>query len=1108
MAALHRIFYVACLAILVFPWGGCASAPPPPDETGPTLAGLAPGESRTFPYSEGSRLSFPLDLERPRYLHIRLEQRGIDARIIVTDAEGVVVATSRGEAGRWKEEALVAVLEAPGRYDVTLALAEGEDGKGQVALEVVEDRPVGSGDGRRVELENRYSSALESTDAARRVAELREVAAGFASVGAPRRQASALADLGWAHLDTERPDLDATREALAASLALWVEIGDAEGHADILDDIARLAIASQEFDKAARLLAEAGEQAAASGRPGSVAMVENTLGYLAYAQGLRSEALTHFTRAAEHYRLAGDLRNYASALMGMGLLERSQGLAEDEGAALPDGEPSAVAGCLKVEEAMRLAREMRFERSELQINYGLCQRARGRGDAAYAAYTSALDGALASGDDDARGQALFHLGSLLAELGEFEAGRRRLEEARDLLPPNLQVVAETYLGWIAVLEGRPEEGIESFRRAVAAAPESRAAWLGWGDALLHLDRPAEALEPLGRALDLARRAGTKRAEAEALRKVGTAHRELGDLPAARAALTAALETGPREAAPEGATRSQLARLLAAEGRPEEALAELELAMRIREETRSTISHPEVRATYLSRWREDFSLLIDLLLRTGAPEVEALEASERAHARTLQELLLHSRRDGASEPPKPPPELQEMRRRAEAQAGRLGSRLVSDNPDAAEEAELRVELKRVYDELRTLEWRIHEAAGEEATTPQPRGLKEVQALLGDGEALLEYALGEERSFLFVVTRSGLTVHQDLPPADEIAAAVDDLRGHLETFRPHLLRLLHRRARELYSQLLEPAEADLAGIHSLVVVPDRELFYLPFEALVRTSSGSAAAGAPEYVIDRWQVGYVPAATVLAQLREARSGRAPTGGGEALVAFADSRGGQGGESATRDSGSYGPLPASRDEVREIAGLLPPGSSTVYEGEEASLVRLQDPAVLAAQWLHFAVHGFFDDRQPDLSGLMLADGELRAAEIRQLRLAAELVVLSACQTGLGREVWGEELIGLSRAFFAAGAPTVVVSLWRVADRSTATLMVEFYRGLLDGRGPMEALARAKRRLREAGRHPYYWAPFIVIGEPDFAATRNTSPQPTPVSGVHPSHIDLTNGR
>ncbi|KAB2958427.1 MAG: CHAT domain-containing protein [Thermoanaerobaculia bacterium] len=182
---------------------------------------------------------------------------------------------------------------------------------------------------------------------------------------------------------------------------------------------------------------------------------------------------------------------------------------------------------------------------------------------------------------------------------------------------------------------------------------------------------------------------------------------------------------------------------------------------------------------------------------------------------------------------------------------------------------------------------------------------------------------------------------------------------------------------------------------------------------------------------------------------------------------------------------LPASEGEAAAIAELFGE-SAVVFAGREASEERFKSRAQAgAARYLHVAAHGLVSEEFPHLSGLALAlraggseDGLLQAHEIAKLRLDADLVVLSACQTGLGREVRGEGLVGLSQAFFQAGARGLVVSLWNVADASTARLMRSFYRRLAAGAPASEALRGAQlEQLDEGNPHPYYWAPFVVVG-------------------------------
>lgn len=186
---------------------------------------------------------------------------------------------------------------------------------------------------------------------------------------------------------------------------------------------------------------------------------------------------------------------------------------------------------------------------------------------------------------------------------------------------------------------------------------------------------------------------------------------------------------------------------------------------------------------------------------------------------------------------------------------------------------------------------------------------------------------------------------------------------------------------------------------------------------------------------------------------------------------------------------LPGTGREVSAIAGRYPPSEVKVYQGMEANEENVKNnPLVEAAERLHFATHGLVDERQPELSGLLLTptgkdedDGLLQVYEIFNLSLRADLVVLSACETGLGQKVTGEGLVGLTRAFLYAGSPSVVVSLWRVGDDSAPDLMVGFYDSLDRLGDKAEALREAKlAMIREGGSsHPYSWAPFILVGDP-----------------------------
>jgi CHAT domain-containing protein len=315
------------------------------------------------------------------------------------------------------------------------------------------------------------------------------------------------------------------------------------------------------------------------------------------------------------------------------------------------------------------------------------------------------------------------------------------------------------------------------------------------------------------------------------------------------------------------------------------------------------------------------------------------------------------------------------------------------------------------------------------------VEEVQQRVLDADTtLVEYALGEKASHLFVVTRAGVT-HRTLPGRAVLEATA-------------------RRAYEAYRQPEgKPDGAALArlllpGVRAkrLLIVADGALQYLPFVAFAPAET----------------VVLAPSASAVAGLRAL-----PVAGGKGIAVFADPVAPQ-----------LARLAFARMEGDGIVGLAPKGQASLAVGAAATRA-----AVLGARAgiLHFAAHSLLDTERPERTELVLSGGSLRLRDIYNMRVPARLVVLSACQTALGKEMKREGLLGLARAFQQAGVPRVVASLWKVDDRATAELMKEFYAGMLrDGRTAAEALREAQRRLAAKARwqHPYFWAGFVLQGE------------------------------
>ncbi|MET0626333.1 MAG: CHAT domain-containing tetratricopeptide repeat protein [Pyrinomonadaceae bacterium] len=541
--------------------------------------------------------------------------------------------------------------------------------------------------------------------------------------------------------------------------------------------------------------------------------------------------------------------------------------------------------------------------------------------------------------------------------------------------------------------------------------------------------------------------------------------------------------------------------------------------------------------------------------------EALAAVERGRARALLDLLNESGAEIAGDDV--PADLLEKRRANQARQSEIAALLTGVNLGESEKEkkpkELEEELDGLQSQLDTIEndIRTRSPRYNSLTGGVPLKLEEIRArVLDDETALLEYSLGEERSYLLAVTGAGFHVsrlpgraevgrlvadfRQQLVPSsvrrsitDLVAAATDPERG-LKFARarpetsPAVVKAYADAARALYAATVEPA-APLFKTSRLLVVADGALNYVPFHALVtKPASGGADFTSLEYLLKTNDTVFAPSASVLAAVREQRAS-APSGataaGGMLVVAdpvfdASDSRARAAGvaagvelapgvDSAVADVSDglkvadFQPAAGERrlalvrlagtaaeaEQIRTLASGAGRGAE-VLTGMRASEAELASRDLRQYRVLHFATHGLLNAERPQFTGVVLSlvgnragtDGFLRADEVYNLRLGSPLVMLSACESGLGREKRGEGVMGLTRAFMYAGAPTVGVTLWSVSDRATVDLMASFYRSLLGARpaAPSAALNAARRTMlaRKETSAPYFWAPFVMVGD------------------------------
>lgn len=512
--------------------------------------------------------------------------------------------------------------------------------------------------------------------------------------------------------------------------------------------------------------------------------------------------------------------------------------------------------------------------------------------------------------------------------------------------------------------------------------------------------------------------------------------------------------------------------------------------------------------------------IELRLAMNRP-AEAFALLERSRARSFLAMLAEKRLDLSTDLP---PELEADRHAIATRHDRLQSRIWGLDPakDGATIDALLGELVELRQQRDALASRIRQASPRLAALQYPEtvGLQEARQALDPGTVMLSYSIGSSHSELFVVSREGgLEVHSLAIGEEALRREVELFREQIQEaktdypFAPSPRTFLEAAGRRLYQLLVAPAAARIEANARILFVPDGPLHLFPFGALIRQTAaqGSPAPGA------QYLAAWKPFHTILSATVYARHTQRATDGKERsvlqLAAFGDPHyPARERRTATADQQlrslldrglDLAPLPASRREVEEIAGLYPPPMSAVYLGDEATEERVKALG-RNVRYLHFATHGFVDERLPLNSGLALTirdvlredgdNGLLQAWEIfESLRLEADLVVLSACSSGLGKEQGGEGLISLTRAFQYAGARSVVATLWSVEDRTTTEIMVRFYRHLKAGLSKDDALRAAQLDLIRgpitmADEHgqprpfdasaPYYWAAFQLTGD------------------------------
>ncbi|HET9211404.1 MAG TPA: CHAT domain-containing protein [Thermoanaerobaculia bacterium] len=1078
---------------------------------------LTPGRPLEDSLSSGETHTYHAELAPGHLWRIAVEQRGIDVEVAAQGSDGRRIAVD-APFDRQGTETLVVEPAAAGTFEIQVTAREPAAPAGRYEIRLDELPRASELDRHRAAAESAMSRAgeryHEGTQGRRQaLAEYRQAAGEWRAAGDRRQEARALyAAAVLARL------VDDTREALRTGqevLPLWQGLGDRLWEGATWNEIGldhwqlgETAEARSAFEKAVALQRESGDRYGEGAALGNLCATDlgrgelkaglacyervlpllrevkaeslaafalNNLGRVYDVLGEPDQALDRYREARERMRALGDRAGEARTLNYIGLLHQELGDSQE-----------ALADFGAAMDAFRALDNRRWLAFGLH-NTGVVYQSLGEWARAAAAYEEAL--------------------RLRREVGD------KAEEAATL----------SNLGLVYGAQGRAREALESQQRALALRREAGdrrgegVVLTQAGRASLALGDTAAALADFDQAVELLRAAGSRAGEAEALRSRGEAdlqiHQPMKALESLEEALRLARATGHR--ASEAQAEYGIAQAQRSLGHLAEAREHADAALEILETLRTRIGSADLRTSFSALRHRVYELDLDLLMASHRAEPAsgwdraALEVAERARARTLVELLSEAGvdvRQGVD------PALLERRASLLRRLSAKTERALREHPKGADErAALEEESLAVLRDLDAVEAEIRERSPGFAalTRPQPLSAAGIQALLDPDTLLLSYSLGEERSYLWAVSPDRIESFE-LPGRARVEALARKVHEELSRFGVEDRRREAEDTAALGRLLLGPVASRLPG-KRLVVVPDGALEYVPFGAL---PSPEGPEEAPAPLIERHEIADLPSASALAVQRRLLERRPPAAKRIALIAdpvfdLRDPRVTARGttRSAVRsgegDPPAFERLPASRQEAEAIAALAPAGESMLALDFDAALARVLGDRLSGFRVVHFATHGVIDAERPALSGLALSmvdqaghpqEGFLHLHDVYNLKLDADLVVLSGCRTALGKEVRGEGLIGLTRGFQYAGAPRVLASLWRVEDQATAALMTRFYRALwIDKLPPAAALRQAQLGVRgqRRWRDPYFWAGFVLEG--DWRGAMDRAPIPLP---------------
>lgn len=1070
----------------------------------------------------GDTKRYSVALKAGEYMKVVVQSSTIALAVDAFDADDKAIAN----IAPWSSgptDSLWALAKTTGNFQIRIAETEGKGSYGRyiISLEKVADLETAPPSDRAyLKAQRLYREATKLSDQGgdrpiQQAAEkYQDVLLQWRALGDHVGEASTLHMLGYAYNRTG--ELQKAVELYEQALSIWRTLTSHQYNAaNTLYNLGGTYAFIGKPAEAVRCYEEAIKLRRLLGSKNGIAYALNSLGQVYINVGEFQLALKSFQEALRLRIVTGDVAGQARTLSNISGVYFYLGEFQE-----------ALNYCKQALPLRRTAGDRRGEAFTLS-NIGSNYRALGEPQRALEYYQQALSLLQEQGDRKSEAGTLDALGQAYYDLGDYP---KALENENQSL---------------------------SIRRTTSDRYGEGSSLATLGSVYARMGNRQKALEYFEQSLQLTRATGDRRGEALTLHSAGELYRESGDLRKALAYFNdgLVLSRAIKNRFAEACLLYSIARVEQSAGHLDEARSQVESAIAIVESTRARVASTDLRASFFASKQDFYELDIDLLMQSDRGDrnqenlVKAFSVSEQRRARGLLDSLEEAR---ASIRRVVSPELLARERGLRAKLDQKAEsqiKLLSGKHSEEQAAVLAQEVATVSSDYEQVlaEITVSDPRYAALTKSAPLNLTEFQREILDPDTLLlEYSLGNDRSYLWAVTPTEVTGYE-LPGRAEIESQARNIYDLL-TARNRFVKFEksdERQARiakadaeysaasgQLSQVLLGPIAAKLKG-KRLLIVSDGALQYLPFAALpspiANLTKGNERTTREAYrplIVDH-EVTNLPSASILGVLRREVAGRKPAPKTVAVLADpvfskTDERviaaqsvrqpGDQRANShqavrgvdaienelvrAVRDVGGENGLeidrlPSTRKEAEAILGLVTKADQFEALDFHANRAAATSPELSQYRIVHFATHGLLNTTHPGLSGLILSlvdrqgndqNGFLPTHEVFDLNLPADLVVLSGCRTGLGKEIKGEGMLGLTRGFMYAGAARVAVSLWDVSDQSTAELMARFYRGMLGKKrlSPAAALREAQVSMWKSagGRAPYYWAAFVLQGE------------------------------